>query len=216
MRKLSHLLKIAEIKNSDIKIIHLVRDPRGITASRKPSGHFFAWNSKYQLSALTPGYNYVLQHDQDFVSKISYEPYEYCKNEIDNIKFALNNEWMRSRYMLVTHTQLSLNPRTTTHQIYDFVGSPVTSHVDAFINMTLGDSPVPDNTIRKAHVSLNTIKKSKDIIDKWKSMDMQRFNQIRQIEENCGEFFKALKLEYSLDKYNSQHFLNHSGLGILL
>ncbi|XP_078493484.1 carbohydrate sulfotransferase 1 [Ciona intestinalis] len=96
----------------DFKIVHLVRDPRGIASSR-------------------------LKINKDW-NKVSYELNQTCDRLLSNIaagdSITLGTKWLRGRYMKVKYEDLSLEPIRTTKQIYNFTGLKYLPSVERWIN----------------------------------------------------------------------------------
>ena len=208
LQRLSDLLKIGRNTVSKIKIIHLLRDPRSMINSRKTGATFFGWSTEHKLfydDSLT----IVERHrNPDYNWKHSFEAYEYCKKEMKNLKFMRNGTLLFSGYMMTTHKALSSEPLKILKEIYNFLGLPLLENVLTSMNeMTQGKS-----SNKATFRALDTNKVSKEIIGKWLEMRTLKFNQIRQIEDNCGELLKKLDLKYVLDKTNSQYYLSDAGI----
>ena len=205
---LSDLLKIGRNTVSKIKIIHLLRDPRSMINSRKTGVTFFGWSTEHRLfydDSLTIAERL---RNPDYNWKHSFEAYEYCKKEMKNLKLMGNGTSLFSGYMMTTHKALSSEPLKILKKIYNFLGLPLLENVLTSMNeMSHGKSS--EKVIDRA---LNTNKVSEEIIGKWLGMLTLKFNQIRQIEDNCGELLKRLNLKYVLDKTNSQYFLSDAGV----
>lgn len=111
LQSLQLLRPLLEDDKSDIKVIHLVRDPRGIYSSRMKLSH-------KSLNMKTT-----------------------CDKILQNAKLGLINapEWLRSRYKLIRYEDLALSPMEIAEEIYDFVGLEMTATIRQWITInTLG------------------------------------------------------------------------------
>ena len=176
--------------------------------SRKTGGRFFGWLNDYKLFYDVATTASERLRNPDFNYKHSLEAYEYCKGELRNSKFAANNDWISSKYMMTTHSILSSKPLQILEEIYKFIGAQLPENVFDEIS-ALSQGKFTEDAEDKA---LDTNKVSKEITEKWKNMEPLKFNQIREIEENCGELFKKLSISYVLDKSNSQYYLHSAGV----
>ena len=211
LEHLSNINRIKCIKDASVKIIHLLRDPRSLIASRKTGGTFLGWTKGHKLL-----YDDSLGQQQrlispDFSNKHGLEAYEYCTNEMKNLKFAVKDKWISSRYLKTTHEALSSEPLEMLEVIYRFIGKPLSDSLRKEVSlMTQGKS-----YSHLKNPALDTNKVSKDIISKWKKMSTLMFHQLRQVEDNCGELFKKIHASYVLDKTNSQNYLSNIGVQTL-
>lgn len=91
----------------NLKVIHLVRDPRGIASSRLK-----------------------IHPEWDIVDNIR----STCHRQVMNVKAGRNVEWITDKYKLVRYEDLALNPQELAKDIYDFVGIPFTQSVRDWIS----------------------------------------------------------------------------------
>ncbi|CAH3168056.1 unnamed protein product [Porites lobata] len=101
-RLLSLLPLISDLAlDADIRILHVVRDPRA------------SINSRIKLRWF-PEFN-----DPSFEEKVRY----YCKAIIDNIEFRETlNETLKHRYKLILYRQIAARPLDTAREIFKFAG----------------------------------------------------------------------------------------------
>ena len=93
--RIDHLRYLGHLVKDDVKVIHLVRDPRGVVASRKPklTG---AQQDIYQLA------------------------YTYCHMAVLDAVHA--RRWVPSSYLLVRYEDMVLHPTRSMNSIYTFLG----------------------------------------------------------------------------------------------
>ena len=103
VENINYLEKVVKDPSMNVKIIHLVRDPRGAHFSR--------------LSVCMPHW---LLCDM---------PYSCARLET-NIKFWLNTpKWLKNKYLLVRYEDFAENPLFIAEEIYNFVGTPMPQSV---------------------------------------------------------------------------------------
>ncbi|CAJ0937897.1 unnamed protein product [Ranitomeya imitator] len=140
----------------DLRIIHLVRDPRAIASSRK---HF-------DLSVDDP--IVLKEHDTDTKGPVMAT---ICKAQA-NINKMVNTagDYLKRRYLLVRHEDLSREPIANTKKIYEFSGLKMTPDLEQW---------------GKERTFMTFSRKSSNVVQQWrKTMD---FNYVKEIEEYCKE-----------------------------
>ncbi|XP_072320590.1 carbohydrate sulfotransferase 1 isoform X2 [Eucyclogobius newberryi] len=109
----------------NIKVIQLVRDPRGILSSRIETFRdlYRLWGI-WQATGRRP---HTLETRQ-FTT--------ICDDFYSSVSTALSRPaWLRGRYMLVRYEDLSRSPLQKTKEIYDFVGLAMTPSVEEWIRV---------------------------------------------------------------------------------
>ena len=103
VENINYLEKVVKDFSMNVKIIHLVRDPRGTHFSR--------------LAVCKP--EWILCD----------MPYSCARLET-NIKFWLNTpKWLKNKYLLVRYEDFAENPLLIAQEIYNFVGTPMPQSV---------------------------------------------------------------------------------------
>jgi len=103
-------LKFLDDLGLDFKIIHLVRDPRGIAYSR-----------------------HLLKKGQDLRHSLNFT----CTKQAKNAKIGLFDppKWLQGRYKFVRYEDVALYPFEVTKDVYDFVGLNTTSEIYNWIQL---------------------------------------------------------------------------------
>jgi len=171
----------------DLKIIHLVRDPRGIA------------NSRHNLKK-----NLDLQKSLKFT----------CEKQLHNIRSAHGTsnqsdggkspDWLKGRYKFVRYEDTALDPYRTAEDIYKFVGLKMTDHVLDWIRKNTG---VKENSTESNVKSMTEDRKiafwikrqsrnpwgharvSSTIVQKWASN--LPYVEVTNIQEVCRETMAA-------------------------
>lgn len=104
---LTSMKSIMEDPSMDVKIIHLIRDPRGMI------------NSRFKINKIWP----VPNTDST------------CTRIIHNAKFAKDSgaEWLKGRYLIIRYEDLALHPMETAEKIYKFADMPFLPEVKKWI-----------------------------------------------------------------------------------
>ncbi|XP_078356884.1 carbohydrate sulfotransferase 3-like [Oculina patagonica] len=150
----------------DVKLIHLVRDPRAVVYSMVNS---VKWIEK----------NYS---DQDFRSHL----HGICDTIEQNIRMGLLNppSWLRNRFKVIRFEDLSVNTVNIARELYRFAGFDWSMSVNKWI--TSHNRP-PSNAKESDAYSL--YRNASDVIDKWKNAPK---DLIRAVEESCGDLMDML------------------------
>jgi len=126
LSNLSKMQSIAEDPEMDVKIIHLIRDPRGIASSRLRLKN--NWN------------------DTKFAPT--------CNRLLRNAKLATSPsapKWLKKAYLQIRYEDLSLKPIEVAAKIYDFVGLEFVDEMRTWINLNTR----ADSSQRKTPYSTN-------------------------------------------------------------
>ncbi|XP_067856112.1 carbohydrate sulfotransferase 1-like isoform X2 [Heptranchias perlo] len=121
--EIKDLRLLTEDPRLNLKIIHLVRDPRGILASRMGTftDHFRSWKI-WNATGRKPG-------GVD-LSQIS----TTCKDLSNSAQTGSSKPaWLKGKYMLVRYEELAKDPFKKTAEIYHFLGLDVDSQVKKWI-----------------------------------------------------------------------------------
>ncbi|XP_038078045.1 carbohydrate sulfotransferase 3-like [Patiria miniata] len=102
-------LSLIQDSNVKLKVIHLVRDPRGMTASRVLA-----------MNVVENTFN-KLQADS-FTDEMRSYLMEFCSYSIDNKEIGYYLPKYRDNYLLLRYEDMSLDPERVTQLIYNFTG----------------------------------------------------------------------------------------------
>nr|XP_006812647.1 PREDICTED: carbohydrate sulfotransferase 1-like [Saccoglossus kowalevskii] len=123
--RLYNIFQIANIiKTQNVKVIHLVRDPRGMASSRELFQH--------------------LETNQSlFHGTLERTIKESCMWMEANYMVEINApKWMKSNYILVRYEDIADSPRKWVPKLYDFIGMQTTAEqVDNMIQIETSNRP---------------------------------------------------------------------------
>lgn len=129
--ELESLYPLLQDPTLDLRIVHLVRDPRAVVFSReKAAGAFYRDNA------------IVLDHAKVQDGQMQMEVIqEVCRSHVRINKRATQKppDFLRGRYMMVRYEDIALNTLEEVNNIYKFVGLEMTTRVGEWIyKMTHG------------------------------------------------------------------------------
>ncbi|CAH3021026.1 unnamed protein product [Porites evermanni] len=161
---------LEENPETDVRVIQLVRDPRGSFNSRIKLG----WMEEY--------------HHWHFPNTVRYQ----CSKLAQNIKFGRNlpSKW-RVKYLEVHYQDLAKHPIETAKSMYEFAGFQMSPKILDWVRKNT--SPSKEELLKEKENVFSSVRNSSANADYW--TQEAPINRTRIIEENCKEAFDLLKLE---------------------
>lgn len=187
------LAPLMEDPSLNLKVVHLVRDPRAMANSRIRSKHGLirenlqvmrSWNPKMQRVPMVDPNRKAFRKDvSDFHAIRAMEV--ICTHMSKTLITAVNSpSWLKGKYIMVRYEDLVENPVKTLKRVYHFVNLTVAHDMEAFVlNMTSGHNNFAKPfqvSSRNATVAAST----------WRTV--LTLQQIRQVEEYCGHAMTIL------------------------
>ncbi|XP_039987994.1 carbohydrate sulfotransferase 1 isoform X2 [Xiphias gladius] len=171
------LRTLTEDPRLDLKIIHLVRDPRAILASRMMafSDQFRAWKI-WNATGRQPRYVDLSQITST------------CKDIVASAETGLQKPaWLRGRYLLVRYEDLAFNPKDKATDIYRFVGLKMEDSVQMWIakNTNSNVSSLSDWNYR-----YSTTRDSRATAESWRLR--LSFEIVRTVQNLCNDTLALL------------------------
>ncbi|XP_075690620.1 carbohydrate sulfotransferase 4-like [Rhinoderma darwinii] len=167
----------------DLRIIHLVRDPRAIASSRR----YFSLTTDDQIV--------LKEHDKATKGPVLAK---ICRAQanINRMVTAAGN-YLKSRYVLIRHEDLSREPLVNVQKIYTFSGLKMTPEMERWIyNVTHVDAEDQSIFMPFSRQSTKVIQRWRQILD---------FKYVKEIEEHCKEamdLFGYLPVNSTSDQKN--------------
>ncbi|XP_047206383.1 carbohydrate sulfotransferase 6-like [Girardinichthys multiradiatus] len=176
--ELESLYPLLQDPNLDLRIIHLVRDPRAVYRSREESALSFKMDNAI-----------VLEHKPVPAGKEQYQVMqEICQSHVRINERATQDPppFLKGRYKLVRYEDVTRNPLQEISDIYDFVNLEMTNEMEAWIkNMTHGKGKGNvENTFQI--ISRNAVQVSLA----WRTL--LPHNKVKRIQEVCKEAMRML------------------------
>ncbi|KFO09951.1 Carbohydrate sulfotransferase 1 [Balearica regulorum gibbericeps] len=155
--EVSDLRALVEDPRLNLKVIQLVRDPRGILASRSET-----FRDTYRLWRIWDGTGRK-PYNLDVTQLTT-----VCEDFWNSVSTGLNRPlWLKGKYMLVRYEDLARNPMKKTEEIYDFLGIPMDSNVERWIqNNTRGDRSSSKH-------KYGTVRNSAATAEKWRFLSYE-------------------------------------------
>ena len=172
-RKLSNIFPqiIEENPDTEIKFLHVVRDPRGTINSRINLG----WIKDVHEAKNFPAW-----------------PRDTCQGILQNVKFGASLEGkFKDRYMLVQYKDIASSPVTTAMKIYKFAGFEMSESLIRWLIQAT--NPSKETLKQEAKKAFSSFRNSTASLEKWRQESPIR--RIRIIEEECSELLDLLHLE---------------------
>uniref|UniRef100_A0A665WGC3 Sulfotransferase n=1 Tax=Echeneis naucrates TaxID=173247 RepID=A0A665WGC3_ECHNA len=163
--QISDLRALIEDPRLNLKVVQLVRDPRGILASRIET-----FRDTYRLWRLWRATGHR-PHNLD-LGQIN----TVCEDFLRSVSLGLARPpWLRGRYMLLRYEDLARFPLQKTRELYSFLGLPLDRSVeDWIINNTRGSSDL------SSRQKFTTVRDSAANAENWRvklSFDMVVYTQ---------------------------------------
>ncbi|XP_070533799.1 carbohydrate sulfotransferase 1-like [Ptychodera flava] len=160
---LNDVVALVRDPSLNLKVIHIIRDPRG----KAPS-----WMERRLVSK--PNYTVT-----DLTGKVLESMTAYCQNALENLLVGLSMpNWLKDRYKAVRYEDVAMRPYEMTQEIYRFVGLPVPNTVLQWVH---------NNTNNTAGGPFSTTRNSAEAAMAWKQTLSP--DAIQKIEETypCKE-----------------------------
>lgn len=164
-----HVVDILPLLNSpgyNIKILYMIRDPRGILTSRMKIG----WQK--------------LTDKSDF-------PLKLCYDMMDNYDSVLRLKLPSDKLKIVKYEAVTNDPIKMTKELFEYAGLSYTETTEEYLKKNaLGDG----NFTRKETIMGTYRRNSNMTANAWK--DKLTKSQILMIEKQCGEFLDRAGYEF--------------------
>ncbi|NWR75886.1 CHST2 sulfotransferase, partial [Centropus unirufus] len=176
----------------DLKVIHLVRDPRAVASSRLRSRHGLIRESLQVVRSRDPrraapseprarrepGPDYHALGAMEVI----------CSSTAQALRTALRAPaWLRGRYLAVRYEDLVAEPVRTLRQVYGFVNLAVSADMERFaLNMTSGRGYSSKPFVVSA-------RNASQALSAWRAA--LSFQQVKQVEEFCHQPMALLGYE---------------------
>ncbi|XP_068727295.1 carbohydrate sulfotransferase 3-like [Montipora capricornis] len=158
-----------ENPETHIKVIQILRDPRGSLNSRIQLG----WMPKHTSPAFIPSARYA------------------CTKTAENVKYGRNlPKKYQERYMEVYYRDIAMFPIKTALKIYSFAGFDMPDELLKWI--VVNTSPSEEALAAEAKKRFSSVRNSTANVEKWRSAPTQ---QNRIIEEECSELMKLIGIK---------------------
>lgn len=154
--------------STDIRLLHVVRDPRG------------SINSRIKLKWM-PDY----EHPQ-FKEKVQ----DYCNGILQNIEFGLQlNESLQQRYKLIFYKDIATRPVESAREVFKFAGLRLSDKTLSWIENRTSPSKMDSRRQFKNPYSL--VRDSKANIEKWRRESPPERTMI--IEKICKPLIELME-----------------------
>uniref|UniRef100_W5LUK6 Sulfotransferase n=1 Tax=Astyanax mexicanus TaxID=7994 RepID=W5LUK6_ASTMX len=187
------LAPLMEDPSLNLKVIHLVRDPRAVANSKIKSKHGLIRENMQVVRSRDPKARHPplmdpnqKQNRKDSSDYHSVSAMEVtCDHMYKTMKTALDPpSWLKGKYMTVRYEDLVDNPVNTLRSVHHFLNITNNRDLETFaMNMTSGNS----ETSQPFLVSSRNATKAANA---WRTV--LSYQQIRQVEEYCSQAMSLL------------------------
>ncbi|XP_034428568.1 carbohydrate sulfotransferase 2 [Hippoglossus hippoglossus] len=190
------LAPLMEDPSLDLKVIHLVRDPRAVANSRIKSRHGLIRENLQvvrsrdpklrRIPFVDPGHKANKKDGSDYHSIGAMEV--ICDRTSRTLRTALNPPtWLKGKYMAVRYEDLVENPVKTLRNIYRFANLTSNHEIESFaLNMTSGSSSSSKPFIVSS-------RNATQAASAWRTV--LSIQQIKQVEDYCHHSMSVLGYE---------------------
>ncbi|KAM6926083.1 carbohydrate sulfotransferase 6 [Lycodopsis pacificus] len=169
--ELESLYPLLQDPSLDLRIIHLVRDPRAVVRSREESAKAFMSDSAI-----------VLEQRSIPAAEVQYQVMqEICRSHVRINERAILKPppFLKGRYKMVRYEDVARNPLEEITGLYEFVGLEATSQLEEWIyRVTHGKG----KGSRKEAFDI-TSRNAADVSQAWRTM--LPHNKVKRIQEVC-------------------------------
>ncbi|KAM6937858.1 LOW QUALITY PROTEIN: carbohydrate sulfotransferase 5-like [Xenentodon cancila] len=169
--ELESLYPLLKDPNMDLRIIHLVRDPRAVLRSREESAPYL-----YRDDSIVLGQRKVPAADAQY-QVIQ----EICRSHVRiNERAELKPPpFLKGRYKLVRYEDVARNPLKEVNDIYEFVGLEMTPHLEDWIyTVTHGKGKGSRNEAFRI-----TSRNASSVSQAWRTM--LPYSKVKRVQEVC-------------------------------
>ncbi|XP_035272734.1 carbohydrate sulfotransferase 1 [Anguilla anguilla] len=195
--EINDLRALVEDPRLNLKIIQLVRDPRGILSSRIET--FRDTYRLWRIWRATGRKPYNLDLSQLTV---------VCEDFLNSVSTGLSQpHWLKGKYMLVRYEDLARNPLQKTKEIYDYLGMSMDKNVVQWIQTnTRGSNELSAKhkygTVRDSAANAESwrLKLSYDMVDYTQTVCQQILHQLGYKAVSSPEELKNMSLTLVQDR----------------
>ena len=199
LQHLRNILKIKNIRSANVQIVHNIRIPAAMIASRRGGGWYLGWYRFKQLESEGTR--------QEGLTKLSFEALTHCQETLETLRILESEPWLKSRYMRVSHRQLSLQPIDTAQKIYSFLNMTFSEDLKNFLlDITTNKEIVEESKLDLG--PLGTSKNSSEIVEKFKRMERLSISAIKAIESQCTKLMKISNNDFLFDSISYPEYYN--------
>ncbi|XP_037109568.1 carbohydrate sulfotransferase 6 [Syngnathus acus] len=176
--ELESLYPLFEDPSLDLRIIHLVRDPRAVVRSREQSAKAFVGDNAV-----------VLEQKSMPAAEIQYQVIqEICRSHVRISERALQKppSFLKGRYKMVRYEDVARNPLEEISAMYDFVDLDMTNQLEEWIyKLTHGKGK---GSLKEAFEI--TSRNAADVSQAWRTT--LPHNKVKRIQEVCKRAMSLL------------------------
>ncbi|XP_017289695.1 carbohydrate sulfotransferase 6-like [Kryptolebias marmoratus] len=176
--ELKSLYPLLQDPNLDLRIVHLVRDPRAVFRSREESAKSFILDSSI-----------VLEQEDIPEAEVQYKVMqEVCHSHLEIYETVILKPppFLEGRYKMIRYEDMARNPLKEVSDIYQFVGLEMTKQMEEWIyKKTHGKGK---GTPMQAFQVIP--RNATQVSEAWRTM--LPHSKVKRVQEVCGEAMELL------------------------
>ncbi|XP_053329053.1 carbohydrate sulfotransferase 4-like [Spea bombifrons] len=168
------LLPLLRDPNLDLRIIHLVRDPRGVAFSRK---NFNLLKEEDLIVTRRGGKEKGEKHRKPNVTQVMFN---ICKAQADIFEAAqLAGPLLQGRYMVIRHEDIAIDTLASVDKVYKFAGLGMTPAIETWL------LKITNQKNKEQRSFMSFVGESQRIIQKWR-MNLNH-KTVLEVQDACKE-----------------------------
>ncbi|XP_073515212.1 carbohydrate sulfotransferase 5-like [Phyllobates terribilis] len=166
----------------NLKILHLVRDPRAVGKSRGQAPRALAGDN-----------GIVLDTNGTKINNTNYEVLrKICQSHVNMYKTANDKPppFLKGKYLLVRYEDLVRNPLGKVEEMYKFANLKLTDHLSQWMyDITHGEGAG-----KRKEAFETTPRDARNVSEAWRNV--LPFSKVRQIQDVCKEALTAFRYQF--------------------
>ncbi|XP_006816790.1 carbohydrate sulfotransferase 1-like [Saccoglossus kowalevskii] len=153
----------------DLKIIHLIRDPRGIACSRTCKGF---WDVRRRE---------IIDKEGDLIKHVAHD----CKHVLDMISYAKHlPAWLNGRYKLVRYEDFASDPIAMAEDIYKFLQMDLPFEVKSWIQEKTMHEELSEGRLKRSRNSTATAESWRHVLS---------YSEVDLIQSVCSDTINMME-----------------------
>ncbi|XP_033099802.1 carbohydrate sulfotransferase 1-like [Anneissia japonica] len=189
------LRSLVEEEHTNVKIIHLVRDPRGTANSRRS----YYGKKALRLNGSLPTLGKMGLLIENNPRRMNTIP-QLCQWMRNTLSYAIKRpKWLEGRYKILRYEDFSVNPLEMTEKIYKFIGLPLPTNVKEWLVSNT------NSQISKKPTLFSTSRNSSYTATSWRSS--LSLEEVLHVQHLCSDVMAELGY---VKIYNEADLINSS------
>ncbi|XP_063288362.1 carbohydrate sulfotransferase 5-like [Pelobates fuscus] len=183
------LIPLLQDPKLDLRIVHLVRDPRAVASSRQ----YFSLIDDDRI-VYRDGISNRLQYRYN-TPNVAEVMAKICRSQVSMYKEGRDSKYFPGRYMLVRLEDLAWDPLSNVNKIYSFVGLSMTPEIRHWVHYI-----THHEIANEPGGFMSYSRESKNTTENWrKRLDFRIVKKIQSVCQEAMDMFGYLPVESETD-----------------